>query len=502
MVEKESEQVRQRREKLEALRARGEAYPNDFRRDAEAGELQDRYRGVEAEELGALAPRVAVAGRLMARRVMGKSSFVDLQDVSGRIQLLVRRDELPEGVYAEFRQWDIGDIVGVRGTVFRTRSGELSIRAFEVRLLTKCLHPLPEKWHGLGDTELRYRRRYVDLITSETTRETFRRRSRAIDLIRSFFVEHGFLEVETPMMQSLPGGAIARPFRTHHHALGMDMFLRVAPELNLKRLVVGRLRTSVRDQPQFLPQRGRLHRAQPRVHDARVLPGPCRLRGHDAPHRASLLREVAPRTVTGFERARLPGGTASTSARPSCARALRDALRRTPCPSSTPRRSRTRRRCATPRTHSGVEASRREAGRGRMWMGLFEEHVEHRLRQPTFITAYPTEVSPLSRRNEHDPFVTDRFELFIAGREIANGFSELNDPDEQAERFHAQVAARGAGDEEAMYYDADYVRALEYGLPPSGGVGVGIDRMVMLLTDSASIRDVLLFPHLRPESGG
>ena len=496
MIEKESEQVRQRREKLEALRSRGGAYPNDFRRDSEAGELKDRYREVEADQLAALAPRVAVAGRLMARRVMGKSSFADLQDISGRIQLLVRRDELPEGVYAEFRQWDIGDIVGVRGTVFRTRTGELSIRVSEIRLLAKCLRPLPEKWHGLGDTELRYRRRYVDLITSETTRETFRRRSRAIDLIRSFFVERGFLEVETPMMQSLPGGAIARPFRTHHHALGMDMYLRVAPELNLKRLVVGGFErvfeinrnfrnegVSTEHNPEFTMLE--FYQAHADYEDMMDLT-------------ESLLCELAPR-VTGsseldYQEERIDFGPPFTRTR------LRDALLE-----------------HLPQIDAGKlddEAALREvahalgvevpdgAGRGRVWMALFEEHVEHRLRQPTFITAYPTEVSPLSRRNEYDPFVTDRFELFIAGREIANGFSELNDPDEQAERFRAQAAARGAGDEEALHYDADYVRALEYGLPPSGGVGVGIDRLVMLLTDSASIRDVLLFPHLRPEGGG
>ena len=495
MAEKESEQVRQRREKLEALRSRGGAYPNDFRRDAEAGELKDRYREVEADQLAALAPRVAVAGRLMARRVMGKSSFADLQDVSGRIQLLVRRDELPEGVYAEFRQWDIGDIVGVGGTVFRTRTGELSIRVSEIRLLAKCLRPLPEKWHGLGDTELRYRRRYVDLITSETTRETFRRRSRAIDLIRSFFVERGFLEVETPMMQSLPGGAIARPFRTHHHALGMDMYLRVAPELNLKRLVVGGFErvfeinrnfrnegVSTEHNPEFTMLE--FYQAHADYEDMMDLT-------------EGLLRELAPR-VTGsseldYQGERIDFGPPFTRTR------LRDALLE-----------------HLPQLDTGTlddESALREAahalgvevpdgaGRGRVWMALFEEHVEHRLRQPTFITAYPTEVSPLSRRNEHDPFVTDRFELFVAGREIANGFSELNDPDEQAERFRAQAAARGAGDEEALHYDADYVRALEYGLPPSGGVGVGIDRLVMLLTDSASIRDVLLFPHLRPEGG-
>ncbi len=496
MAEKESEQVRQRREKLEALRARGGAYPNDFRRDAEAEELQGRYRGVEADELERLAPRVAVAGRLMARRVMGKSSFADLQDVSGRIQLLVRRDELPEGVYAEFRQWDIGDIVGVRGTVFRTRTGELSIRASEIRLLAKCLRPLPEKWHGLGDTELRYRRRYVDLITSETTRETFRRRSRAIDLIRSFFVERGFLEVETPMMQSLPGGAIARPFRTHHHALGMDMYLRVAPELNLKRLVVGGFErvfeinrnfrnegVSTEHNPEFTMLE--FYQAHADYQDMMDLT-------------ESLLCELAPRVAGSseidYQGERIDFGPPFARIR------LRDALlEHLPhLDAGTLEDDAATRKAA----HAlGVEVPD-GAGRGRMWMALFEEHVEHRLRQPTFITAYPTEVSPLSRRNEHDPFVTDRFELFVAGREIANGFSELNDPDEQAERFRAQAAARGAGDEEAMYYDADYVRALEYGLPPSGGVGVGIDRLVMLLTDSASIRDVLLFPHLRPEGGG
>ncbi len=496
MTDKENEQVRQRREKLEALRSRGEAYPNDFRRDAETGELRSRYDEVDAQALEGMAPRVAIAGRLMARRVMGKSSFADLQDVSGRIQLFVRADELPEGVYAEFRQWDIGDIVGVRGTVFRTRKGELSVRTAEIRLLAKCLHPLPEKWHGLGDTELRYRRRYVDLITSESTRETFRRRSRAIDLTRSFFVERGFLEVETPMMQGLPGGAIARPFRTHHHALGMDMYLRVAPELNLKRLVVGGFErvfeinrnfrnegVSTEHNPEFTMLE--VYQAHADYEDMMDLT-------------EGLLRKVAP-TVTGSSDLDYQGERIDFG-RPFARKNLRDALLE-----------------CLPELDAGTledEARSREAaralgvevppggGRGRIWMALFEEHVEHRLRQPTFITAYPTEVSPLSRRNDRDPFVTDRFELFIAGREIANGFSELNDPDEQADRFRAQAAARGAGDEEAMYYDADYVRALEYGLPPSGGVGVGIDRLVMLITDSASIRDVLLFPHLRPEGGG
>ena len=495
MIEKDSEQVRQRREKLEALRAQGRAYPNDFRRDAEAGELQARYRDVAAEELAAQAPQVAVAGRLMARRVMGKSSFADLRDVSGRIQLLVRRDDLPDGVYAEFRHWDIGDIVAVRGTVFRTRTGELSVRAAEIRLLAKCLHPLPEKWHGLGDTELRYRRRYVDLITSESTRETFRRRSRAIDCIRSFFVARDFLEVETPMMQTLPGGAVARPFRTHHHALDMDMFLRVAPELNLKRLVVGGFErvfeinrnfrnegVSTEHNPEFTMLE--YYQALADYEDMMDLT-------------ESLLREVT-RTVTGSGEIEYQGERIDLD-RPFARMSVRDALLQH-VPALDPAVLEDEAASREVARSLGVEVPD-GAGRGRIWMALFDHFAEQRLRQPTYITAYPTEVSPLSRCNDADPFVTDRFELFIAGREIANGFSELNDPDEQAERFRAQVAARGAGDEEAMHYDADYVRALEYGLPPSGGVGVGIDRLVMLLTDSASIRDVLLFPHLRPESG-
>ena len=495
MAEKESEQVRQRREKLEELRSRGGAYPNDFRRDAEAGELKKRFHEVEAEELERLAPQVAIAGRLMARRVMGKSAFADLQDVSGRIQLLVRRDELPEGAYADFKRWDIGDIVGVRGAVFRTRTGELSVRAADIRLLAKCLRPLPEKWHGLGDTELRYRLRYVDLITSESTRETFRRRSHAIDLIRSFFVGRGFLEVETPMMQSLPGGAIARPFRTHHHALGLDMYLRVAPELNLKRLVVGGFErvfeinrnfrnegVSTEHNPEFTMLE--FYEAHADYQDMMDLT-------------ESLLRELAPR-VTGSSELSYQGECIDLG-RPFARTALRDALLQfVPQLDATTLEDETASRDAAAALEVEVPDG---SGRGRIWMALFEQLVEHRLRQPTYITAYPTEVSPLSRRNDSDSFVTDRFELFIAGREIANGFSELNDPDEQAERFREQAAARGSGDEEAMYYDADYVRALEYGLPPAGGVGVGIDRLVMLLTDSASIRDVLLFPHLRPEGG-
>ena len=496
MAEAESEQVRRRREKLDALRARGDAYPNDFRRDAEAGGLQDRYREVGAEALEGLAPHVAVAGRLMARRVMGKSAFADLQDVSGRIQLLVRRDELPEGAYADFRRWDIGDVIGVQGTVFRTRSGELSVRAAALRLLAKCLRPLPEKWHGLSDTELRYRRRYLDLITSEATRHTFRVRSRAVACIRSFFVERGFLEVETPMMQTLPGGAIARPFRTHHHALGLDMYLRVAPELNLKRLVVGGFErvfeinrnfrnegVSTEHNPEFTMLE--FYQAYADYRDMMDLT-------------EGLLRELAPQ-VTGASELSYQGERIDL-ARPFVRMSLREALLHF-VPELAPEVLDDEAALGETAHARGIEVAG-GWGRGRIWMALFEALVEHRLRRPTYITAYPTEVSPLSRRSEADPFVTDRFELFIAGREVANGFSELNDPDEQAERFRAQAAQRGAGDEEALHYDADYVRALEYGLPPTGGVGLGIDRLVMLLTDSASIRDVLLFPHLRPEGEG
>ena len=495
MIEADGEQVRQRREKLEQLRARGSAYPNDFRRNTEAAEIRDRYGERDAEALAALAPRVALAGRMMARRVMGKSSFVDLQDLSGRIQLLVRRDALPEGVYAEFRKWDIGDLVGVEGVVFRTRTGELSVRADALRLLAKCLRPLPEKWHGLSDTELRYRQRYVDLITSEETRRTFRTRSRAVAFIRAFFVERGFLEVETPMMQPLPGGAVARPFRTHHHALGMDMYLRVAPELNLKRLVVGGLErvfevnrnfrnegVSTEHNPEFTMLE--FYQAYADYEDMMDLTESLlRALAHEVAESSALtwqgegvdlgrrFTRLSLREALLHHRPDLDGGVLDDEA------ASKEVARRL-----------------------GIEVAG-SWGRGRIWLALFERFVEPRLQQPTFVTAYPTEVSPLSRRNDADPFVADRFELFIAGREIANGFSELNDPDEQAARFRAQAAERGAGDEEAMHYDADYVRALEYGLPPTGGVGIGIDRLMMLLTDSASIRDVLLFPHLRPEGG-
>ena len=495
MSDRESDQIRQRRRKLELLRAAGDPYPNDFRRTMEASQIHLDHGGDDAQALQSKSVRVQVAGRMMSRRVMGKSSFADLRDVSDRIQLFVRRDALPEGVYAEFKKWDIGDILGAAGTVYRTNSGELSVAVDSVRLLSKCLRPLPEKWHGLADTETRYRQRYVDLITSEETRNTFRARSRIVAHIRQFFIDRDFLEVETPMMQAQPGGAVARPFTTHHNALGMDMYLRVAPELNLKRLVVGGLErvfeinrnfrnegVSTEHNPEFTMLE--FYQAYADYEDMMDLT-------------EQLLRELTEH-VTGnaavsYQGERLDFG------KPFARLPLRSSITQF-CPSIESSRLDDDASARAVAAEHGV-AVPNSAGLGKIWMLLFEALVEEKLRHPTFITGYPTEVSPLSRRNDADPFLTDRFELFVAGREIANGFSELNDPDDQAERFRAQSAERHAGNEEAMHYDSDYVRALEYGLPPTGGEGVGIDRLVMLLTDSPSIRDVLLFPHMRPESG-
>ena len=486
--------IAQRRAKLAELRAAGNAYPNDFRRDSLAATLHERYAGTTAEALEATPVRVRVAGRMMSRRVMGKASFAHLQDVSGRLQLYVKRDELPEGVYAEFKKWDLGDIVGAEGVLFRTRTGELSVQVSSIRLLVKSLVPLPEKWHGLADQETRYRQRYLDLIVNERSRAVFRMRSAIVDRTRRFFIERDFLEVETPMMQPIPGGAAARPFKTHHNALGIDMYLRIAPELYLKRLTVGGFERvfeinrnfrneglSTQHNPEFTMLE--YYWAYADFEDAMNLT-------------EDLLRDLAC-NVTGAATVRYQdedldfGNAFARLTVHDAILAHNDDL------GAADLADETRARAAAERL--GIE-TQPGWGRGKLWIEIFEKTVEHRLRQPTFVTAYPTEVSPLSRANDDDPFVTDRFELFVAGREIANGFSELNDPDDQAARFRAQVASRDAGDEEAMYYDEDYVRALEYGLPPTAGEGIGIDRLVMLLTDSPSIRDVLLFPHLRPRS--
>lgn len=490
----ENRLIAQRRDKLSTLRETGSAYPNDFRRDSLAADLHARHDDAEPEELQAAAIEVAVAGRMLGKRVMGKASFATLRDMTGDIQLFVQRDALPEGVYPSFKQWDLGDVLGVRGTLFKTRTGELSIQVQELRLLTKSLRPLPEKFHGLSDLETRYRQRYVDLITSEETRALFRTRTRIIQYIRDYFTGAGFLEVETPMMQAIPGGATARPFVTHHNALGMDLFLRIAPELYLKRLVVGGFEKvfeinrnfrneglSTRHNPEFTMLE--FYEAFVTHHELMDRTEEL-LRG--------LCEDVLGTTVIEYQ------GESHDFGRPFTRMTVREAIvafNPEIADAELDDIERTRVHCE----RLGIPL-KPVYGLGKLWIEVFEKTVETGLRDPTFITAYPTEVSPLARRNDADPFVTDRFEFFVGGREIANGFSELNDPEDQAERFRSQVLEKEAGDLEAMHYDADYIRALEYGLPPTAGEGIGIDRLVMLLTDSPSIRDVLLFPHLRPEA--
>jgi lysyl-tRNA synthetase class 2 len=493
----ENRLIAQRREKLQVLRERGVAFPNDFRRNVIAGELHAEYDETEAAALETMGLRVRVAGRLMSRRVMGKASFAHLQDMSGRIQLFVQRDLLGGDDYAWFkRDLDIGDIVGAEGTLFKTRTGELSVKAESLRLLTKALRPLPEKFHGLTDQESRYRQRYLDLIMNECARNTFRTRTRIIQFIRDYLDGRGYLEVETPMMQVIPGGAAARPFITHHHALDMQLFLRIAPELYLKRLVVGGFERvyeinrnfrneglSTRHNPEFTMLE--FYEAYADYRDLMDLTEDM-LR--------SLARAVAGSTEVVYQGAAYDFGSAFArmSVREAILRfgeGIRDAdiddLQR------------------ARGVAEGLGIALKDGwGLGKLQVELFEKVAEHRLMDPTFITHFPTEVSPLARRSDQDPFVTDRFELFVGGREIANGFSELNDAEDQAERFRKQVEDKDAGDEEAMHFDEDYVRALEHGMPPTAGEGIGIDRLVMLFTNSASIRDVLLFPHMRPDDDG
>ncbi|TVP90277.1 MAG: lysine--tRNA ligase [Thioalkalivibrio sp.] len=490
----ENRLIAQRREKLAARRGEGPAFPNDFRRDSLAADLHARHDGTEPEALEVSGIEVAVAGRMLGKRVMGKASFATLRDMSGDIQLFVQRDSLPEGVYAAFKQWDLGDVLGARGTLFKTRTGELSVKVTELRLLTKSLRPLPEKFHGLSDLETRYRQRYADLITSLETRDLFRRRTRIIEYIRRYFTKAGFLEVETPMMQTIPGGATARPFVTHHNALGMDLYLRIAPELFLKRLVVGGFEKVFEINRNFRNE-GLSTRHNPEFtmlefYEAFVTHHELMDRTEELVR--GLCREVLGTTVIEYQGqrhdvappfARLTVRESIVAFNPGIADAdLDDA-------------ERMRGHCRD----LGIPV-KPGYGLGKLWIEVFEKTVEPELVDPTFITAYPTEVSPLARRSDGDPFVTDRFEFFVGGREIANGFSELNDPEDQAERFRSQARDKEAGDLEAMHYDADYIRALEYGLPPTAGEGIGIDRLVMLLTDSPSIRDVLLFPHMRPEA--
>ena len=485
----ENQIIAERRARLAELRKRGAAFPNDFRREHLAAELHKTWGDKANEELEPKSIAVSVAGRVMLKRVMGKASFATVQDMSGRIQLYVTRDGVGEAAYEAFKHYDLGDIVGANGTLFKTKTGELSVKVSGLKLLVKSLRPLPEKFHGLADQEQKYRQRYVDLIMSEDTRGVFRTRSRIVQAIRDFMNAKGFLEVETPMMQPIPGGANAKPFRTHHNALDMDLYLRVAPELYLKRLVVGGFEKvyeinrnfrnegiSTRHNPEFT-----MLEFYEAYRDHRYL----------MDFTEEMLRALA-NTVLGatqlsYSEQRIDFG------KPFERLTIAEALRKFH-PGAVGRDA----IVAELKKH-GVEPHK-NAGPGALQLALFEATVEQQLIQPTFITDYPTEVSPLAKRSDANPDVTDRFELYIAGREIANGFSELNDSEDQAARFEEQAKAKAAGDEESMYYDADYIRALEYGLPPTAGEGIGIDRLVMLFTNSPSIRDVLLFPHLRRET--
>ncbi|MBN8454952.1 lysine--tRNA ligase [Accumulibacter sp.] len=485
--------IAERRAKLAELRQFGPAYPNDFARENTAGKINEFYDGKRSEELAETPVEVRVAGRIMLKRVMGKASFVTLQDLSGRIQAYVSRDDIGEEAYSAFRRWDMGDIIGVVGTLFRTRTGELTIRSTAIRLLTKSLRPLPEKFHGLTDQEQKYRMRYVDLITSEQSRFTFAVRSRIVQSIRSYMVHHGFLEVETPMMHPIPGGATARPFQTHHNTLDMDLFLRIAPELYLKRLVVGGLEKVFEINRNFRNE-GISPRHNPEFTMMEFYEAYSEYR-QLMDFTEGLLRQSA-REALGCEVFEYQGRPLDF-ARPFARLTIVDAIRQSHPGFSVEQL--TDAAWLRDRLRAMKVDCAPTAGLGALQLQLFEETTEADLWQPTFIIDYPAEVSPLARRSDRNPEIAERFELFIAGREIANGFSELNDPEDQAARFLEQARAKEAGDEEAMYYDADYVRALEYGLPPTAGCGVGIDRLVMLLTDAANIRDVILFPQMRPE---
>jgi lysyl-tRNA synthetase class 2 len=490
----ENKLIAERRRKLDALRERGNAFPNDFRRNATADELQQTFHEHDDETLREEKINVDVVGRMMVKRVMGKASFIKLQDRSGQIQVRLERDRLPEGVYQEFKKWDVGDIVAATGELFRTKTGELTVMAVEARLLTKSLRPLPEKFHGLEDQETRYRQRYVDLIMNEDSRAVFRTRAAIVTYIRAFLDAQDYVEVETPMMQTTPGGAIARPFTTHHNALDMQLYLRIAPELNLKRLIVGGLErvyeinrnfrnegVSTQHNPEFTMLE--LYRAYADYEDLIEMV-------------EALMHGMAD-AVIGTSKVTYQGEDFDFG-EPFARLTIEEVLLKYN-PTLDQHRLRDRDYLVEVCERLGIPV-KDEYGPGKLQIEIFEKTGEDRLRKPTFVTQFPTEVSPLSRCNDADPFVTDRFEFFVAGREIANGFSELNDPEDQAERFRAQAAHRDAGDDEAMAFDHDYIRALEYGMPPTAGIGVGIDRLVMLFTDSASIRDVLFFPHMRPES--
>ena len=489
--EDENKLIAERRAKLDKLRERGPAFPNDFRRNALAEQLHTAYGERPAEWFEKNPIPVQVGGRLMAKRIMGKASFAKVLDRSGQIQLFLQSAALGD-VYEEFKSWDVGDLLGAEGVLFKTKTGELSVKVEKLRLLTKSLRPLPDKWHGLADQEVRYRQRYVDLIINEESRQVFRTRTRIIKYLRNFLDAQDYIEVETPMLQVIPGGAAARPFVTHHNALDLDMYLRIAPELYLKRLVVGGFErvyeinrnfrnegVSTRHNPEFTMLE--LYQAYATYNEIMdITEEMIRTAARDVVGKTALTWEGREIDVgSAFRRWKMEDAVLEHN--PQIARAdIRD-----------------RAKLAAHAQALGVHV-KADYGWGKILLEIFEKTVEGTLVQPTFITTYPTEVSPLARANDHDPEVTDRFELFIGAKELANGFSELNDPEDQAERFRAQVSAKDSGDDEAMHFDADYIRALEVGLPPTGGLGVGIDRLVMLLADVPSIRDVLLFPYMRP----
>jgi lysyl-tRNA synthetase, class II len=493
----ENRLIAERRAKLSKQRESGAAYPNDFVPTERAAQLHTSYNDHDQALLASAEVSVKVAGRMMLKRVMGKASFATLQDSTGRIQIYLERGALSEELFAEFKQWDIGDIIAIEGSVFKTNKGELSIHAVSARLLSKALRPLPNKFHGISDQELRYRQRYVDLIMTDTTRRTFEARNKAVGSIRQFMSNAGFLEVETPMLHAIPGGAAAKPFVTHHNALDMEMFLRIAPELYLKRLIVGGFErvfelnrnfrnegVSTRHNPEFTMMEfyaaytnyrwlmdfteALIRQAAIAATGSAVLTYQERKLDLSQPFDRLTICEAILKYAPGYTQPQLDDIAF-----------LRTELKKLGAHVDGPVLGR--------------------AGLGALQLALFEETAEAKLWSPTYIIDYPIEVSPLARASDTHEGIAERFELFMTGREIANGFSELNDPEDQAERFQAQVEAKDAGDEEAMFYDADYIRALEYGMPPTGGCGIGIDRLVMLLTDSPNIRDVILFPHLRRE---
>ena len=494
MENSDNKLISERREKLKELRKQGNPFKNHFRPKDFAQEITEQYDGQDKDSLEEKKIEVTIAGRIMLKRVMGKASFAHIQDTTGKIQIYVARDDLPEGVYNEqFKKWDIGDIVGLTGSLFKTKVGELSIKVSSIELITKSLRPLPEKFHGLADQEIRYRQRYVDLIVNEKSRETFILRSQIISYIRNFFTDNCFLEVETPMMHVIPGGATARPFVTHHNALDMDLYLRIAPELYLKRLIVGGIDRvfeinrnfrneglSTRHNPEFTMIE--FYQAYANYYDLMNLTEKLLV---------AIAKEVIGREEISYQ------GVNFDFSKKFDRLTVEEAILKYNSDISSEDINQTN----IAKTLKKLKITAKDSwGYGKSLIEIFEATTEEKLIQPTFITRYPTEVSPLARKNDDDPEITDRFELFIGGREIANGFSELNDAEDQSDRFKKQVEDKDSGDDEAMHYDADYIRALEYGMPPTAGEGIGIDRLVMLFTDAPSIRDVLLFPHMRPEA--